>query len=193
MKLVALTGSIGMGKSTTLEFFEKKGVPVFDSDKAVHALYEKGAEGALYIEAHFPQAISAGRVERAQLSRIVMENPDALGKIEKALHPMVQKMQTDFIAAHSKSPVIVMDIPLLFETGKADKFDKVIVVTAPEEVQKKRVLERPGMTLEKFEKIKSLQVPDFEKRAKADFIIETHKGFDHAEKRVDEILKEIMS
>jgi len=193
MKLLALTGSIGMGKSATLDFFERKGVPVFDSDKAVHALYEKGADGALFIETLFPEAVSDGNVDRAILSKIVMEDVNALAQIEEGLHPMVQKMQASFIEENMSHPFIVMDIPLLFETGKADQFDKVIVVTAPEEVQRERVLKRPGMTVEKFEKIISLQIPDAEKRAKADFIIETDKGFPHAEKCVDDIIREVTS
>jgi len=193
MKHIALTGSIGMGKSATLNMFKKKHIPIFDSDMAVHTLYDKDGEGTKFIAQLFPTAISDGKVDRAHLSKIVMEDPSALKKIEDALHPMVHQMQAAFIEENKDSPFVVMDIPLLFETGKAKNFDKVIVVSAPQEVQRERVLARDGMSAEKFEKIKSLQMPDAEKRAKADFIIETDKGFEHAEACVDEIIQELKS
>ena len=191
MKLVALTGSIGMGKTETLKMFKKKGVSVFDSDKAVHALYEKGGKGTDLINSLFPEAIINGAVDRKILSKIVLENPEAIKPIEEAIHPLVKEMQAEFIEVNNKAPLIIMDIPLLFEQGREGDFDKIIVVSAPLDVQRDRVLKRPGMSKEKFEKILSLQIPDSEKRAKADFIIETDKGFSHAEARVDEILKEL--
>ena len=191
MILAVLTGSIGMGKSETLKMFKKRGVPVFDSDKAVHELYSQGALGTKFIEKHFPEAVKNNAVDRKILSKIVMSDAEAIERIEEGIHPLVHQMQEDFINANQNAKLLIFDIPLYFEQDRTLQFDKVIVVSAPYEVQRDRVLVRPGMTIDKFEKITSLQTPDAEKRAKADFIIETDKGFAHAQSRVDDILSEL--
>jgi dephospho-CoA kinase len=170
---LGLTGSIGMGKSTVAAMFAAEGVPVFDADAAVHRL--QGPEGALVvqIERQFPGTTGSHGVNRTALSERVLGAPEALKRLESLIHPAVAREREEFLTANAAAPLVVLDIPLLFEKGGWDKVDKVAVVFAPAEVQRARVLGRPGMTAEKFERILALQMPDAEKRARADFVIPT--------------------
>ena len=171
--ILGLTGSIGMGKSAVAAMFHGLGVPVFDADKAVHEL--QGPGGALLpeIESAFPGTTGPQGVDRQKLGAAVFGNPDALKRLEAIVHPAVAAMRRKFLADNAAQPLIVFDIPLLFEKGGADQVDAVLVVSASAEAQRQRVLARPGMTVEKFEQILKLQVPDAEKREKADFVIDT--------------------
>jgi dephospho-CoA kinase len=173
MITLGLTGSIGMGKSTVAKMFAEEGVPLFDADAVVHRL--QGPEGALVsgIEARFPGTTSAKGVDRGALADRVLGDREALQDLEALIHPAVARERDGFLLAHSGAPLAVLDIPLLFEKGGWDRVDKIAVVSAPAEVQRKRVLARPGMTAEKFERILALQMPDAEKRARADFVIPT--------------------
>lgn len=179
--IIGLTGSIGMGKSTVAAMFEEMGVPVFDADAAVHQL--QGPDGVLLpaIEAAFPGTVNASGVDRARLGAAVFGDPEALKRLEAIVHPAVGAMRAQFLNDHADQPLLVFDIPLLFEKGHQGVLDSVIVVSAPADVQRQRVLARPGMTAEKFEHILKLQVPDAEKRARADHVIDT--GTSHAETR----------
>ena len=181
MKILGLTGSIGMGKSTVAAMFEEAGVPVFDADAAVHRL--QGPDGALVpaIEAAFPGTTGLGGVDRGKLGALVLGDPEALGRLEAIVHPAVAEMRRRFLADHKEAPLVVFDIPLLFEKGGGAGLDAVAVVSAPAQVQRERVLARPGMTTEKFEHILALQMPDAEKRARADFVIDT--GVPHEDTR----------
>jgi dephospho-CoA kinase len=171
--IIGLTGSIGMGKSAVAAMFEGLGVPVFDADAAVHRL--QGPDGALLpeIEAAFPGTTGVTGVDRAKLGAAVFGDPAALKRLEAIVHPAVAAMRTEFLKGHADKPLIVFDIPLLFEKGGAQRADAVVVVSAPAEMQRQRVLARPGMTEAKFEQILALQVPDTEKRARADYVINT--------------------
>jgi dephospho-CoA kinase len=171
--ILGLTGSIGMGKSTVARMFEAEGVPVFDADAAVHRL--QGPEGELVaeIEARFPGTTGAQGVNRSALAERVLGAPEALRNLEALIHPAVARERAEFLARHAAAPVVVLDIPLLFETGGAGQVDKVAVVSAPVSVQADRVLARPGMTCGKFAQILARQMPDEEKRRRADFIIDT--------------------
>ena len=173
MIVLGLTGSIGMGKSTVAAMFADEGVPVFDADAAVHRL--QGPEGALVaeIEAQFPGTTGSGGVNRGALAERVLGEPEALRRLEALVHPAVAREREAFLAAHRDSPLVVLDIPLLFEAGGWTGVDRIAVVSAPAEVQRARVLARPGMTAEKFERILARQIPDEEKRARADFVIDT--------------------
>ncbi|MCC2687392.1 MAG: dephospho-CoA kinase [Rhizobiaceae bacterium] len=188
MIVVGLTGSIGMGKSTTAKMFQAAGVPVHDSDEAVHRLYASAA--APLIEAAFPGTTVNGMVDRTRLASTVLGNPIALQKLEDIVHPLVRADADRFLARQKAAgaPLVVLDIPLLFETGGRDRVDRIVVVTAPPEVQRERVLSRPGMTAEKFEAILAAQVPDPEKRRRADFIIDTGAGMDEARRAVAVII-----
>ena len=188
MFILGLTGSLGMGKSTTARFFADEGVPVHDADAVVHRLYEGEAAGA--IEAAFPGTTVDGKVDRAKLGARVLNNPAALKQLEGIVHPLVQDAQDRLVAdAEAKgAKVVVLDIPLLFEVGKDTRCDAVVVVSAPADVQRARVLQRPGMTVEKLEAILARQMPDAEKRARADFIVDTSKDFDAARAQVRAIL-----
>lgn len=179
--VLGLTGSIGMGKSAVAAMFEELGVPVFDADAAVHAL--QGPDGALLpaIEAAFPGTTGPGGVDRPKLGAAVFGDPEALKRLEGIVHPAVAAMRQGFFADHADAPLVVLDIPLLFEKGAAT-VDAIAVVSAPADVQRARVLARPGMTEAKFEAILKLQVPDAEKRARADQVIDT--GVPLAETRV---------
>jgi dephospho-CoA kinase len=186
---LGLTGSIGMGKSATAAMLRAEGVPVYDADAAVHALYRGRA--APLIEAAFPGTVTDGAVDRARLSRVLFEDESRLRTLERLVHPLVREERDHFLAAQALAPIVVLDIPLLFETGGQGNLDAVALVTAPESVQSARVLARPGMTPEKFQAILMKQMPDSEKRRRAHFLIETGFGFAHAERRVRAVLRAI--
>ena len=191
MYVLGLTGSIGMGKTTTAKLFADEGVPVHDADAAVHALYE--AEAVAPIEKEFPGTTSGGKVDRDRLGRMVVNDPVALRRLEEIVHPLVRVHEQKFLAdARARgAPVVVLDIPLLFETDGRNRVDMVAVVTAPPEVQRERVLSRPGMTEEKFNAILAKQVPDAEKRRMADFVIDTGRGMEAARDQVADIIEKL--
>lgn len=178
MIVLGLTGSIGMGKSTVAKMFAEEGVPVFDADAVVHRL--QGPEGALVheIEHHFPGSTGTSGVNRTALAEAVLGKPEALARLEALVHPVVAAERARFLSIHSDAPLVLLDIPLLFEKGGVESVDRVAVVSAPAEQQRARVLARPGMTPERFAKILALQMPDSEKRARADFIIPTGGALD---------------
>src|SRR5215468_7417903 len=188
MIVLGLTGSVGMGKSTTARFFAEAGVPVHDADAVVHRLYE--GEAAAAIEAAFPGTTAGGKVDRGKLSARVLGDNVALKRLEAIVHPLVHAAEQRLLAeAQARgAKVAVLDIPLLFETGGDRRVDAVVVVSAPPEVQRARVLERPGMTAEKLEAILAKQMPDDEKRRRADFIVDTSRGFEAARAEVRAIL-----
>ena len=190
MIVLGLTGSIGMGKSTTAAMFEAEGVPVYDSDAAVHALYAAGGAAVAPVEAAFPGVVTDGAIDRAKLSARVVGDPEALAKLEAIVHPLVGAHRIGFFdkARAEGHEIVVLDVPLLFETGGQKSVDKVVVVSAPPEVQRARVLARPEMTPEKFEAILARQLPDAEKRARADFVIDTGQGVEHAREQVRDLL-----
>jgi len=188
MFILGLTGSLGMGKSTTARFFAEEGVPVHDADAEVHRLYQ--GEAVPLIEAAFPGTTADGQVDRNALAARVLGNPAALKRLEAIVHPLVQtaeqRMLVEAVARGAK--VAVLDIPLLFETGGDARVDAVVVVTAPGNVQRERVLGRAGMTSEKLEAILAKQMPDAEKRRRADFVVDTSGGFDDTRAQVRAIL-----
>jgi len=188
MIVIGLTGSIGMGKSTTASMFADFGVPVHDSDEAVHRLY--AGKAAPLVEEAFPGVVQHGIVDRALLARQVLGNPEALKKLESIIHPLVRADADAFVERHraAGTPLVVLDIPLLFETGGRDRVNRVVVVSAPAEIQRDRVLARPGMTEEKFSRILARQVPDADKRRQADFIVETGQGLEAARSSVEKII-----
>jgi dephospho-CoA kinase len=190
MLILGLTGSIGMGKSTTSAIFQAEGVPVYDSDAAVHALYAAGGAAVGPVEEAFPGVVVKGAIDRAQLSAAVVGHSEALTMLEAIVHPLVGAHRIGFFetATAEGHEIVVLDIPLLFETGGEKKVDKVVVVSAPADVQRTRVLARPEMTPEKFEAILARQTPDAEKRARADFVIDTSQGLDHARDQVRDLL-----
>jgi dephospho-CoA kinase len=191
MIILGLTGSVGMGKSVTARFFAEEGVPVHDADAAVHRLYE--GEAVAPIEAAFPGTTADGKVDRVKLGNRVLGDPAALLKLEGIVHPLVRREEERFLASAEKSgaDIAVLDIPLLFETGGEKRCDAVVVVSAPAELQRERVMARPGMTAEKFGAILAKQMPDAEKRARADFMVDSSKGFDAARAQVRDILAAI--
>jgi dephospho-CoA kinase len=188
MIILGLTGSIGMGKSTTARMFAEAGIPVHDSDEAVHRLYSGIA--APLVEDAFPGTVINGAVDRAELGRRVIGDREAIARLEKIIHPLVRADADEFLEHHraAGAPIAVLDIPLLFETNGRGRVDKVVVVTAPADVQRERVLARPGMTVEKFEAILAKQVPDAEKRRQADFVIDTSEGLVAARRQVDAVI-----
>jgi dephospho-CoA kinase len=190
MIVVGLTGSIAMGKTETAKQFASLGIPVFDSDIEVHRQYAEGGEAVPGIAKAFPEAVIDGKVDRELLSRIVVGDPSAVGKLEAIVHPIVRKHQDRFLeeCRARGETIALLDIPLLFETGREKELDFVVVVTAPADVQRQRALQRPGMTEKKLEKILSRQTPDSEKRARADFIVDTSKGLPAALAQVREII-----
>jgi dephospho-CoA kinase len=193
---LALTGSIGMGKSATAAMFAARGIPVYDADAAVHSIYAKGGEAVAPLEWHFPGVIGKdGAVDRAKLREKVAKTPDAMKKLENIVHPIVGGLQRAFLekAETEGHDIVVLDIPLLFETGGDKRADAIVVVTAPPDVQKERVLARGGMNEEEFKAILARQVPDAIKQKKADFIINTGLGFPYAEAQVDAILEALRS
>lgn len=173
MITLGLTGSIGMGKSTVAAMFEEAGVPVFDADAAVHRLQGPGGALVAAIEAEFPGTTTDLGVDRARLRESVLADDGALARLEALVHPAVVRERAAFLAANAQAPLVVLDIPLLFEAGGWRQVDKIAVVSAPAEIQRARVLARPGMTAERFEAILARQMPDAEKRARADFVIPT--------------------
>lgn len=191
MFILGLTGSLGMGKSTTAKFFAEEGVPVHDADAVVHRLYE--GEAAAPIEAAFPGSTRGGKVDRAKLGERVLGDPAALKRLEAIVHPLVAAARERFLAeaARSGAEVAVLDIPLLYETGGEARCDAVVVVTAPAEMQRARVFERPGMSEEKLAALTAKQLPDAEKRARADFIVDSGQGFEAARRQVREILAQV--
>ncbi|AYV45794.1 dephospho-CoA kinase [Caulobacter flavus] len=190
MIILGLTGSIGMGKSTTAKMFEAQGAPVYDSDAAVHALYSVGGAAVGPVEAAFPGVVVDGAIDRARLSAQVVGDPEALEKLEAIVHPLVGAHRIGFFetARADGHDIVVLDVPLLYETGGQKNVHKVVVVSAPADVQRERVLARPGMTPEKFEAILARQLPDAEKRARADFVVDTGRGLQAAEDQVRDIL-----
>ena len=188
MFILGLTGSIGMGKSTAARFFAEAGVPVHDADAVVHRLYE--GEAAAAIEAAFPGTTAGGKVDRNKLAARVLGDAAALQRLEAIVHPLVQEAERRLLAeaAATGEKIAVLYIPLLFETGGDRRVDAVVVVSAPPDVQRARVLERPGMTIEKLESILSKQMPDAEKRRRADFVVDSSQGFESARAQVRAIL-----
>lgn len=190
MKILGLTGSIGMGKSATAQLFAEEGAAVYDADAAVHRLYTKGGAAVAPIAALFPDAVIDDAVDRAVLSGLVLQAPEKLKALEAIVHPLVREEQMRFLqsARDAGAAVAVLDIPLLFENGGERFMDAVAVVSAPPDVQRARVLARPGMSVEKFESILAKQMPDAEKRQRATFVIDTSQGFDHARAQVRTVL-----
>ena len=189
--ILGLTGSIGMGKSTTAEFFRAAGVPVWDADASVHRLYDTGGAGVRAIEALTPAAIKDGAVDRSALRQAILDDKGLLKRIEEVVHPLVSADRQNFLDSHSDKPLVVCDIPLLFETGADAWLDGVLVVTADEAVQEQRVMEREGMTREVFETILAKQTPDAEKRQRADYLIDTGLGLDHAQAEVLSLIERL--
>jgi dephospho-CoA kinase len=189
MIILGLTGSIGMGKSTTAAMFREAGVPVHDSDATVHRLY--AGKAAPLIEAAFPGVVENGIVNRALLGQRVLGNGDAMKRLEAIVHPLVREAEQSFLAqaAAKRSPVVVLDIPLLFETQGENRVDAVVVVTALADLQRQRVLSRTGMTEEKFQQILARQIPDAEKRRRAHFLVDTGMGMASARRQVRDILR----
>ncbi|MES2472781.1 MAG: dephospho-CoA kinase [Pseudomonadota bacterium] len=184
--MIGLTGSIGMGKSETAKLFAAEDIPVFDADKVVHDLY--AGEAAAMIEAAFPGSSKNGVVDRSALSRLVTGEPGALDRLEGLMHPLVAERRAQFLAA-SGAPIVLLDIPLLLETGTPT--DAVVVATAPSEVQRQRVLARPGMTEAKFNALLARQMSDAQKRQQADYLVTTDKGLDDAREQVKMILRDV--
>ncbi|PWB84524.1 MAG: dephospho-CoA kinase [Methylocystaceae bacterium] len=189
MLIIGLTGSIGMGKSTTAEMFRAEGASVYNSDQAVHDIYRGPA--AARIEALFPGTTVDGAVDRAELAARVLGDAEALRRLESLVHPLVLEKRQEFLEERRRrgDKFVVLDIPLLFETGAESQVDAIVVVSAPEDVQKSRVLARPGMTAEKFAAISAKQLPDSEKRRRADFVVHTDRGLDAAREEVRSILR----
>jgi dephospho-CoA kinase len=193
MFILGLTGSLGMGKSTTAKFFAEEGVPVHDADAAVHELY--AGEAAPLVEKAFPGTTAGGKVDREKLGKAVLGDPAAMKKLEQIVHPLVRQAEQRFLreAERAGAKVAVLDIPLLFETGGDKRCDAVVVVLAPPAVQRQRAFERPGMTEEKFQALLAKQMPDTEKRARADFVVDSSKGFEAAHQQVREILRKVVT
>lgn len=192
MLILGLTGSIGMGKSTTAKLFADAGVPVYDADATVHRIYE--GEAAPAIEAAFPGTTVDGKVDRARLSAKVVHDPEAMRRLEGIVHPMLRAYHQKFLddAERAGAPVAVVDIPLLFETGGEKRVDAVVLVTTSAENQRERVLARDSMTQEKLDAILARQMPDAEKRKRADFIVDTSHGLDPVRAQIRDILREVV-
>jgi dephospho-CoA kinase len=192
MRILGLTGSIGMGKSTTAKLFMEAGVPVYDADAAVHKIYE--GEAAPAIEAVFPGTTVDGRVDRAKLSAKVVHDQTAIKQLEQIVHPMLGASRKKFLdeAERSGAPVVVMDIPLLFETGGEKRVDAVVVASTDAETQRERILARGTMTSEALDGILARQLPDAEKRKRADFVVDTSHGLDPVRAAIRDILAEVV-
>ncbi|WLS03780.1 dephospho-CoA kinase [Shinella oryzae] len=193
MIVLGLTGSIGTGKSTTAAMFRDLDIPVHDADATVHDLYS--GEAVLPVAARFPGALKEGVIDRKALSALLAEAPEGFRDLEAIIHPLVRAREAAFLAREREkgAPLVVLDIPLLYETGGEARVDKVVVVTCDPRTQHARVLARPGMTEEKFQLILSRQMPDAEKRRRADFIIDTGRGLEAARKQVEEVIAELTS
>ncbi|HEY5237088.1 MAG TPA: dephospho-CoA kinase [Rhizomicrobium sp.] len=191
--LVGLTGSIGMGKTETARMFARLGIPVYDADAAVHRLYEPGGAAVEAIAKEFPDCVREGRVDRAALAKTIAAQTDGFKRLEAIVHPLVAREQMKFLEENADADMVVLDIPLLFETGGHARMDAVVVVSAPGPIQRARVLAREGMTEEKLDHILSRQMDDEEKRAKAHFVIETDKGLDHAFEQVRNVVEKLRS
>jgi dephospho-CoA kinase len=191
MIIVGLTGSIGMGKTTAAQMFRELGVPVNDADEVVHDLYR--GEAVAPVEKAFPGVASDGVIDRAELSRQLLANPERLGELERIVHPLVRAREKEFVARHKAAgaPFVLLDIPLLFETKAEERLDRVVVVSCDAEAQRERVMKRPGMTAEKFAMILARQVPDSEKRARADYVIDTSDSFDVTREQVRAIVDQL--
>jgi dephospho-CoA kinase len=189
MRVLGLTGSIGMGKSAAAATFGDAGVPVHDADASVHRLYAGAAAAPL--EAEFPGVTTAGVVDRAKLAERILGDPDALARVEAIVHPLVRESEAEFLAARGAEghPLVLLDVPLLFETEGPGRFDAIIVVTADPQIQRRRVLGRPGMTEEKFESLLARQIPDAEKRRRAHFVIDTSRELSATRRRIGAILR----
>jgi dephospho-CoA kinase len=191
MLILGLTGSIGMGKSTTAQLFAEAGVPVYDADAAVHKVYE--AEAAPAIEAAFPGTTVDGKVDRNRLSAKVVHDPAAMKQLEQIVHPMLRAYHQKFLddAERSGVPVAVVDVPLLFETGGEKRVDAVVVVTTSQKLQRERILSRDNMTSEKLDAILARQLPDADKRKRADFVVDTSHGLDPVRAQIRDILQQV--
>jgi dephospho-CoA kinase len=188
MIVLGLTGSIGMGKTTVARMFAAEGVPVFDADAVVHRLQGPGGELVAAIEQIFPGTTGEEGVDRAALAQEVLGDPQALARLERLVHPRVAAERSEFLARHRDSPLVVLDIPLLFEKGGWTQVDKIAIVSAPPAIQRARVLARPGMSADRFERIVALQMPDSEKRTRADFIIPTGGSLEETNAAVRSII-----
>ena len=195
MKIIGLTGSIGMGKSTTAAMFREAGIPVYDADAEVHKAYDVGGAAVEPVGAAFPGVVREGRIDREELRKRVLGNPEALKVLNGIVHPIVGRARAAvFEAAQAQgADMVILDVPLIFETGGEKNMHKVIVVSAPPEMQRARVLAREGMTPERLDAILAQQVPDAEKRARADFIVDSGQGFEAAREQVREILRRVAS
>ncbi|MCL6229063.1 dephospho-CoA kinase [Bartonella bilalgolemii] len=193
MKIIGLTGSIAMGKSTAADFFKQAGIPVFSADEAVHQLYNSEPTVSL-IERTFPGVIENGVVNRIKLSEILVNNSEKLKILEKIIHPLVQKKEKEFIniARRQKKKLVVLDIPLLFETKSENRVDSIVVVSSPPEIQKARAMNRPNMNEEKFSIINTRQVSDKQKRKYADFVINTGKDLEDTRQQVLQVIKSLL-
>lgn len=193
MKIIGLTGSIGMGKSTTAAMFREAGIPVYDADAEVHAAYDVGGAAVEPVGAAFPGVVKDGRVDREELRKRVLGNPEALGRLNAIVHPIVGRARAAVFerAQAAGADMVILDVPLIYETGGEKNMHKVIVVSAPAEMQRERVLARDGMTPERLDAILAQQVPDAEKRARADYVIDTGKGLDAAREQVRAIIADL--
>lgn len=193
MRVIGLTGSIAMGKSTAAQAFRDLGLAVFDSDAAVHMLYAKGGAAVSPLEKLVPQAIAEGAVDRQALSAAIREKPELLNQVEKAVHPLVRQAQENFLkqCEAKGADLAVLDIPLLFETGRDAQVDVIVVVSAPAEIQRQRALARPGMTVEKLDQLLSRQMPDAEKRARAHFIVDSSGSLEASAQQIARIVAQL--
>ena len=188
--VIGLTGSIGMGKSETAKLFAAEGVPVHDADAATARLYGQGGAAVAAVARAFPGAVKNAAVDRAALSALIVNDPSELQKLEALVHPLVAAERDAFLQT-ADAPLVLLDVPLLFETGAQADMDAIVVASAPEAVQRQRVLSRPGMTDEKFQALKARQLPDAQKRQQAHYVVMTDKGLDHARQQVKMILADI--
>ena len=193
MKIIGLTGSIGMGKSTTAAMFREAGIPVYDADAEVHKAYDVGGAAVEPVGAAFPGVVREGRIDREELRKRVLGNPEALKVLNGIVHPIVGRARAAvFEAAQAQgADMVILDVPLIFETGGEKNMHKVIVVSAPPEMQRARVLAREGMTPERLDAILAQQVPDAEKRARADYVVDTGRGLEHAREQVAAIIADL--
>jgi dephospho-CoA kinase len=193
MRVIGLTGSIAMGKTHTARIFAEEGIPVFDADAVVHSLYQPGGKAVNIIRSLSPQAVVGNAVDRKRLSAEIMKDEGLLKRLEAAIHPLVREEQAQFVERERRknTPLVVVDVPLLFETSRENEFDSIIVVSAPPEIQRQRALARPGMTPNKLDLILSRQMPDREKRARADFVVDTSGSDELARSQVKRIVNQL--